>query len=113
MAPRNLLLAGCGFLALAGCTTPPQSEVGPVWYYYRPPQTYAAPPRSYTAPQSSLPIYGETEAAPRTVEPLAPPPSPAPSRLATRPSPSQIDQPLEPADPTCGWWRLCNLWMGT
>jgi hypothetical protein len=118
MAPRNLLLAGCGLLALAGCSGQqlPQSSMQPAYYDWQQqqPWTYSAPPRSYTPPQSR-PYYGEPAPAPRYVEPQPPSPSPARSRPATpRPSPPRSDPAaLEPADPDCGWWDPCWLWSGT
>jgi hypothetical protein len=115
MARRNLLLAGCGALALAGCTTAQQAPQQPAWAaYYGLPRTYAAPVRSYTAPQSALPYYGEPNPAARFIQPQPQAPSPAPPPVASRPFPPRIEAPaLQPADPDCGWWDPCQFWAGT
>jgi hypothetical protein len=115
MARRNLLVAGCAVLALAGCTT---AEQAPPWarqpsYSYAPPRVYA-PPRAYLPPQAPLPSYGDPDPPPHAVAPRPAAPSPAPPSVAAGPAPARHIPPvLEPADPDCGWWRLCNLWAGT
>ena len=53
MARRNLLLAGCGALALAGCTTAQQAPQQPAWAaYYGLPQYQ---PSGYTLSAPALP----------------------------------------------------------
>jgi hypothetical protein len=112
MRRRNLLLAGCAVLALAGCTT---AEQAPQWsarprYYYAPPRAYVAP----QPPQAPLPYYGDPDPPPGYAATPASTPSPAPPAVASRPLPARIAPPaMEPADPDCGWWRLCNLWVGS
>jgi len=81
-------------LALAGCMVPPPAPYVPASYgpqagtwggVYRPAATYRqlAPPVAQQTP-------GQT---------FEPEPVPAPDE--------------QPVDPSCGWWRLCNLWSGS
>jgi hypothetical protein len=114
MRRRNLLLAGCLALTLASCTTAQQV---PQWSarpgYYAPQRSPA--PYYYIEPERTAPsYYAEPAPLPRYVAPPAPAPSPAPPPVASRSLPARVDPPaMEPADPDCGWWRLCNLWVGT
>lgn len=97
-------------LALAGCMgTPPMQQYPAMWGApggsYAPsvdPYRYYPPPGSYLPTASATPKSGGSWVSPR----VAPPAPPA----SLRP----IDPPEEqPIDPSCGWWRLCNLWSGS
>jgi hypothetical protein len=104
-------------LSLAGCTAyqPPQyypPTWNPPWNYsYSDDRSYFAgpraappapnyswrPPIAAPAPHSSFSFIPSAEAAPAPQTPLR-----------------RIDPPeMHPVDPSCGWWRLCNLWSGS
>lgn len=95
-----------------------------------PPNWDAAPPlarrvpdkpavgRRIRAPEPALPASEPLAVVPETVAPpapeqtaIAPEPQLAPP---TEPLPIEARAPkpegLHPVDPSCGWWRLCNLW---
>jgi hypothetical protein len=106
VAWHKLAVAGCAVLALAGCTTAEQMLPwsGRQGYYY-------PLPRAYLPPLAPLPSYGDPDPPARLVAPQPPAPSPAPPSVVSGPAPARHIPPvLEPADPDCGWWRLCNLW---
>jgi hypothetical protein len=113
MASRKLLLAGVAVVALAGCTAgqiPAQWSGRPQYYadpspyvWQRPapvPYSYAPPsrPRSAPLPPADDPIPDQAQ--------LVPPPAVIPR---APPTPRPV---LVPADPDCGWWDPCLLWMG-
>jgi serine/threonine-protein kinase len=109
---RKLLLAGIAVVALAGCAEQPmpaQWSARPGYYGEPPPYVQRRPapvPYSYyppPAPRRSAPLPAD-DPIPDQAQ-IAPPP------VIPRPSPEQRPA-LVPADPDCGWWDPCHLWMG-
>jgi hypothetical protein len=99
------VIAGAALLWLAGCTSSqPVPHYYPAWsggYGITAPSPSYIPPR-YFQPQpepQSAPSPGGSWLIPRAeaAEPQRPAPPPE----------------LHPVDPSCGWWRLCNLWSGS
>jgi hypothetical protein len=94
LSKMSALVVGLA-LALSACAAePPSARYVPASYgpqvdtwdgVYRPAATYrqAAPPVVQHTPE----------------RPFEPEPVPAPDE--------------QPVDPSCGWWRLCNLWSGS
>lgn len=99
-------------LALAGCMVPPPpapyvpaSYAPPVNIWdgvYR--TTY--PALSFSYPPAIPPVVPHTPEPPATPQPAAAPQAP----FEPEPVPAPDEQPI---DPSCGWWRLCNLWNGS
>jgi hypothetical protein len=107
-----------GAWLLAGCA--PMEE--PVVYYpvYRPihRQVYVSRPPVVDPSDDSGPPAPVVQAPPE--EPSPEPDkswsdwSPiSPAKASPAPAPPPSPPPLVGADPTCGWWRLCNIWEDT
>jgi hypothetical protein len=92
-------------LALAGCMVPPPAPYVPA--------SYASPVGTWGG------IYRSTyPAVSSSYHPAIPPVvehAPQPVALPEPPfEPEAVPAPDEqPIDPSCGWWRLCNLWSGS
>jgi hypothetical protein len=106
MRVRKTLLAACAVVSLAGCTAEPmpsQWSARPQ-YYYEPPPDAAPRPAPYYYPPSR-----PERSAPPADDPVPDQAQIAPPPVIERPSPPA----LVPADPDCGWWDPCHLWMGS
>jgi hypothetical protein len=99
-----------GALLLAGCAAMPSprpyyipsdadNAPSPAYAWpdpaYAPPRLYAQPPARSVRPDP-LPVALRADYPDR--------PSPSPSAIPDAPA------AIVPADPSCGWWRLCQLW---
>jgi hypothetical protein len=78
-------------------------------YYPAPTPRLSSQPADYDDDTRAAPVY--VVPAPRYVAP--PPRVSEPEWPETSPVPPASPPALETADPTCGWWRLCNLWAGS
>ena len=107
-------VAGATMLALlVGCAQSP-ATMRP---YPGEPTYYASPsPDAIYAPapgRAPRPAYRERVYTP--MQEAAPSPAQREPVIAddAPPRPSRPERPaLVPADPDCGWWDVCNLWMG-
>jgi hypothetical protein len=98
-----LLLAAA--FAFAGCAevAPPERVISTVPSSW-PDANGAAAPQA--RPREGGDVYPPSPPHPFSFVPQAEA-APAP---ALRPADPPV---LNPVDPSCGWWRLCNLWAGS
>ena len=122
IAKCKMMAVVLGAAVLSGC-----AATEPVYVYY----PVHPPVHRYvyvTRPPADNP--GDDAPQPPVVQP-EPEPSPGPdkswdwslippAKAAPAPAPPQPVPPQPPspppvvgADPSCGWWRLCNLWENT
>jgi hypothetical protein len=110
------LLGGAGLLA--GCA--PMEE--PVYGYYpvyRPihRQVYVSRPPVVDPSDDSEPQAPvvQPESSPEPDKSWSDWSPISPAKAGPQPAPPQPPSPppLVGADPTCGWWRVCNLWENT
>ncbi len=97
------------------CYTPPRYAAPAHAPVYRPPPVqYAAPAPAYKppapAPSSSWSPITPAEAAPARPSQQPERPAITPEPVATRMPEPETPANLQPADTSCGWWRLCNIW---